>query len=312
MRLIPLLLVLLSVPAVGEDIPSLASITTQTAHLIAAQHESKKPATLALLRDAVALALSYGVPTYNSGDHEGCMTCYRNTIAAVVAGFPDAGGTSTAAAMPLHDLADAATRAHGFIDVDRQAWALRFGFDQVNLACTLITAQGQMQVQSGSQYLARGDNEEAEVAFGRGTLSEAELHGSNLSDTPANVRIATVLHAQALLMLKQMPKAASEMAKGMVLVPELAPGKFDLHSLYMDQVLADKALENATAYASAHATDADALFLQAFEEEFSGKVDEAAKTLAAVLKLAPTHAAALLLTTPAAKTPAKAPSETVP
>jgi hypothetical protein len=312
MRLTPLLPWLLVLSAGAEDTPSPTAIRSQIDKLIAAQVAAKKPANLALLRDAIALSISYGGPAYNGGDHEACMTCYRATISSLLAAFPGASGTTPAAATPLHDLDDAAQRAHAFIDVDRQAWTLRFGFDQVTLACSQAANLAQLQVQTGAQYFGRGDYDEAEIAYARGAAEAAEIDGMTLADTPVNARIATILHAQTLLMLGKTALAATEMAKGMVMVPELTSAKFDLHSIYGDQRLADQALGTATTYAAAHAADADALFLVAFEQQFGGKVDEAAKTLASVLKLVPTHAAAVLLTSPELKSPAKTPSETVP
>ena len=72
----------------------------------------------------IELAISIGAPAYNLGDHQGCFDVYSCTarmILATVAG-------ADAARVPLQQALDqSATHA----DCNKQAWAMRHGFDAV-------------------------------------------------------------------------------------------------------------------------------------------------------------------------------------
>jgi len=170
----PLLLVLhvlltcLGFGAGAAETPDPDSVRSQIDVLIAKRLNHNLPANLGLLHEACALSINYGAPAYNDGDHEACMAFYRATIASLMKAFPGVQGTSPLAARDLKELEAAAERSHVAVDVERQAWSLRFGFDQVDLAYRLAEATAQAQVQCGAQYFSRGDFAEAEVAFSRG------------------------------------------------------------------------------------------------------------------------------------------------
>jgi len=298
---LPMLLACLGSGAGAADTPDPDQVRSQIDVLIAKRLNHNLPANLGLLHETCTLSISYGAPAYNNGDHVACMAFYHATIASLLKAFSGVQGTSPLAAPDLKELGAAAGRSRIEVDVERQAWSLRFGFDQVDLSYRLAEATAQAQVQCGAQYFSRGDYAEAEVAFGRGAEYSNEIEGESTADSPLNARIAPLLHAQTLLMIGRAADAAQEMSKAILLVPELLSASFDLHSLSIDQAIIDTAVATAQAAATAHPADADALFLLAVEQRFTGHADQAATTLAGVLTLAPHHPGACLMNAPSSK-----------
>ncbi len=282
----------------AADLPNPTAVRAQIDKLVAARLSERKPADLGLLRDIVLLTINYGGQAFDAGDAKGCASFYLATATHLGASFASDKDATAAARESLHDLADAAGRAKALADPAHQAWALRFAFDQVSLASTIVQAEAQAEVQLGSQYFGRGDFEEAEIGFTRAAQEVDELigadGGADLAAIQVNPRVAGIIHAQVLLARGKVKEAAPLMASSLLLVPELPNSNFDWKKIAGDPD-PDKDMAAAADAARDHAGDVAYGVLLAMEQKFNGHVDDAAKTLAALDKDHPGNAAVQML-----------------
>ncbi|MBA3687161.1 MAG: hypothetical protein H0W72_18225, partial [Planctomycetes bacterium] len=259
------------------------------AGLCAAAQAAKRPPTLGLLHETIALAIAYGAPTYNAGDHAGCGNFYAEaaaTLATACAGSPRAGLFAT---QGLADLADARERFAGEDDVDRRAWTMRLAFDLINLAWESEAARGAGLTAIGQQYLQRGNYAEAEAALARADEIRDDLRGSQASGLAVELRLAPLFAAQALLPQGRYADAAEILARGLDQLPELATVDFDLRSLYANSADLRAAIDDLAAVAAQADTAVDTLVLLAIEYHFTGERARATTLIARARQRAPDH-----------------------
>jgi hypothetical protein len=79
---------------------------------------------LSATKHFIEMAISIGAPAYNLGDRQGCYDVYSCTARMILATLP---GTGAAATCLREALDECAT----LTDPDKQAWAMRHGFDAV-------------------------------------------------------------------------------------------------------------------------------------------------------------------------------------
>ncbi len=284
--------------AVEEPAPDRGATRARIDELTKAFTVLKHPATLGLLREAIALSISFGAPAYNAGDHAACGDFYAETAVNLVKAFPADAMATQDAARGLRELRASTERAAHITDADRRAWTMRFGFDQVTMACDAMGQHGTMLARSGMEYFHRADYEEAELAFASALEIQTELSGGGIDSIPWEVRFAGVMRGQTRLALGHIADAAAMVGAGIAVTPELAKADFDLHGLYGERVELDHALADLAVYVDQHPQEVDARFLLGFEQRFTGRKDEAEKTFARVLILVPGHAGARLLGRP--------------
>jgi hypothetical protein len=294
-RTLPLLLILVGAASAAE-VPDPAKVRGQIDDLVQARLASGQPANLGLIGETLDLAIGYGAAVFDSGDPSACADFYAATAAKLVKSFSGIKGTSTEAATALQELADAGQRQQASPDPIHRAWSLRYAIDQIKLTSSIDEAVGKAEIQEGAKYFGLATYEEALLSWSRADGLARELAGSKPGSVPPDLRIAGILDAQALLMLKRIPEAAAAMSQGVLIFPEMKGAKVDWHQLSpRDHTTADHALADAQAAAKAKPDDADLAFLVAVEQICGGEPEDGQRSLAAVLKLSPKHAGALLL-----------------
>ena len=299
------LAVIAATPALhAEAVPDPAVIRAHIDDLIAAATAAHGPARLGLVHAVIQLSISYGAPAYNRGSIGPCGDFYATSAAALIAAFPAAKDSSTAAAPAFADLRDGLKRAAAAVaanDAEHKAWTMRCAFDLADLEWSAALARGQGQVGVAQQWFRRGDFAEAALAAGQAVTVLDEIGVDDPTDLPFQFRLAPVYAGQALLMTGDATHAAQVIAAGLPEVPEMiAASDIDLSGMYGDPahfVLITTKVADAVAKDPGNA---DLHFLLGYLYRFSKHPDDAASELQKSLAIDPYHAGALALTNPSA------------
>ena len=299
------LAVIAATPALhAEAVPDPAVIRAHIDDLIAAATAAHGPARLGLVHAVIQLSISYGAPAYNRGSIGPCGDFYATSAAALIAAFPAAKDSSTAAAPAFADLRDGLKRAAAAVaanDAEHKAWTMRCAFDLADLEWTSALARGQGQVGVAQQWFRRGDFAEAALAAGQAVTVLDEIGVDDPTDLPFQFRLAPVYAGQALLMTGDATHAAQVIAAGLPEMPEmLTASDIDLSGMYGDPA---HFAVTTTKVADAVAKDpgnADLHFLLGYLYRFSKHPDDAASELQKTLAIDPHQAGALALTNPSA------------
>ncbi len=300
------LAVVAAAPALhAEAVPDPAVIRAHIDDLIAAATAAHAPARLGLVHEVIQLSISYGAPAYNRGSIGPCGDFYATSAAALIAAFPAAKDSSTAAAPAFADLRDGIARAAAAVaanDAEHKAWTMRCAFDLADLEWTSSLARCQGQVGVAQQWFRRGDFAEAALAAGQADQVLDEIRTDDPTDLPFQLRLAPVYAGQALLETGDATRAAQVIAAGLPEVPEMiAASDIDLSGMYGDPAHFAVTTAKIADAVPKDPGNADLHFLLGYLYRFSKHPDEAASELQKVLAIDPHHAGALAITQPAGK-----------
>jgi tetratricopeptide (TPR) repeat protein len=244
-----------------------------------------------LLRECVTETLAFGVPAYNSGDHEACAQFYIKTAESLVGAFPKGSGATPLGARGLADLKAALDRSAKAKGPEGQAWAMRFAFDQIMIAWEGAAAQLRALMGLASQNFGGSRYAEAAEAFGEaGDLLE-DVMGEEFTQADLGLRGASLMKAHACLAQGLWKEAVKAIAAGMAYVPDFPKGQFDLRAIFRADRY-EEILGRLKTALEASPEDAELSFLLGYVEFHSGRKDAARGHFEKALKIAPQHAGA--------------------
>ncbi|MGH7144611.1 MAG: tetratricopeptide repeat protein [Planctomycetota bacterium] len=259
---------------------------------------AKQPPTLGLLKEVIDLSISYGAPAYDNGDHDACYSFYRVSTEALLAAFEKSPDVSPAVVKALHDLRAAHDSALGYAGVDKQAWALRYGFDKVSAAWQQTSDHQVLLVGLGSKYFQLGLYAQAQDSFHDACGELAEVTGTDPSELGLDGRVAPFAYSRALFTLKDFDAAARWQEKGFEYLPEWPTFDIDPVQFYGDRSDHDQALAALEAGVKKQPDKLEWQLLLGTEYFFLGRKDDARKLFDAVLAKDPkNHAAAQFVAT---------------
>ena len=225
-RIIPFLLllaapVLMAQQDVPHAIPDKAATRKKIDDLIGKFKADKSKATLGMLEECIELSISYGAPAWNEKDHEECCTFYTQTVQSLTAAFPDDASATPGGQAALKDLRTALTRVQASKDIEANAWSLRYAFDKTQIACELESTRAQALLSLGTDYLERGDLDDAMDACTTSEKMLAEMQGRDPKKIPDGWRVAPIATANCCSSpRKSTAKPLPKSPKGVELVPE--------------------------------------------------------------------------------------------
>lgn len=294
--------------AMDDSAPNENVTRRQIDVLIKSIVDGKKKATLGAIQQAIGLSISFGAPTYNQGDHEGCFRFYAKTAKSLCLAFSDEATTTPAARKSILDLQSALERSSASADVDRNAWSMRYAFDKTQLAITLHESTISGLVQIGSEYFKRAQFAEAQDAFIAATALLDELDGEALESIRGDCRFAPLALANAQFAMKKYREAVVSIQTGLKYFPGWPAVKLDLRSLHHDPAEYEDTLADLQKAAKENPADTALQFLLGYEYHYTGKRAAAREQFENALKADPQHAMAKLYLNQGEKPKAEDPS----
>ena len=281
-------------PAGRQPVPDQVATRRKIEALIAVFQTRERRATLGLLGECIELSISYGAPTYNNGDRDGCYRFYYETVSALCKAFPEEQSATVQGWQGLAIFQSALHNCAELASNDAKAWVLRFAFDQNLMLWQLQKTYLDNLVQLGVRYQKMGYVKEAEQRLRSATQLIEELVISQIKGIEANSRIAPIVLHGTLLAQGKFQEAALTLIAAIAYVPELVSLKWNAASVYLrpdDYELAVKGLQEASVRSE---QDADLQFLLGYHYHLTGRSQEAEKLFRKTIKLAPDHAGAKL------------------
>lgn len=293
-----LLCVALAAPAQAQappDRPPDPALVRNEVNKALGIYAAEKPApTLGRIVDVANLSIAFGAPTYNVGDIASCRSFYERSMTDIL----DLWGeepTDPDTAEAITILRESVELARSLEGDDRQAWALRFGWDRVNLlqAAELMQVQGLLSL--GEQSMARSQYPEAVSAYSAAAASMEKLVGIAPRSIDVELRFASLAEGHARLGLRDFVGASRAVGRGLELIPEWLSYGVDraAHHPAGEHAVLVQTLEAAVREAP---DNVDQRFLLAYEYAMTGRDKEAEKLLKGVLKDEAGHAGATILT----------------
>ncbi len=239
-------------------------------------------------------SISVGATTYNDGDIKGCYEFYRATATALVKKFKTEESATPGGAKAIATLRASLASAAKYGDADRQAWAMRYGFDKIVLETTLLRSEAEEHVSTGTRFFGMGNYREAEDAFKTVVALIKELKGPKVESLSLNVRIAAAGLSHSLYAQEKWKESATAIQSALLLMPNWPTYPMDQRVFYRDEAEHGAILKKLVAAVKARPDDADLQFLLGHECFFSDQREKAFSCFRSVLKKNPKHAGALV------------------
>ncbi len=274
---------------VEEKIPDRKETQNQIRALVEHYTTQKRKANLGLFREVVTLAIAYGAPTYNLGKREDCLTCYAWATDLLLSTFKDTEKATESGRKALLGFKEAREAARAYTSLDKKAWALRFGFDKLELAWQMRSQQVESLVVLGTNNFQRAQYREAESAFTAALEDIREMEGVDPAALPINASLALFALSHSRYAQEKFTLASEALQEGLRLLPFWPTYEVDQRGFYADEAEHGLLLVKLEAAVKAAPEDAELQFLLGHEYFFGGRRSEAEKPFKKVAELMPQH-----------------------
>ncbi|MBI3829645.1 MAG: hypothetical protein HY291_09025 [Planctomycetes bacterium] len=276
----------------AEKAPDEKKVRAQIDECIQAFAAKDKKATLGLLEECLGLSISYGAPSYNNGDRDGCYAFYFKTMTDLVAAFSGEGKATPIAAKELKEFAACLARADKLQTTDDKAWALRFGWDKAAIAWESDAARAAALVDLGKENYFRGHFAAAETALREAAELYPEICGHFRERVPISASMAVMLLAEPLFAQTKFKEAAEALQSGLEALPDWPTYEFNLQQFYSAPATQDALVKKLEAAVQEKPNDAALRLLLGYQYFFTDKKENGQAEFAKTLELDPANVAA--------------------